>query len=154
MSAPSSPNSGPMHKERKQHLEQRSTRQYRPYSKPYRRSLKPHSLLVQGSGVAIVSSAEGRLESPAPSAPQTIDTEMSSDYYNLGPLSSDIQPALTEVTFRPHSTRYCSFMAVIREGCDEQGVSFRQLTQLIESIGHVGRLMTSRSSRYSNTRSS
>jgi hypothetical protein len=137
---PSSPHNGPMHKKRKHHLEQRSTRQHRLRSTPYRRSLKSHSPLVQGSRVAAVSSAEGRLPSPASSAPQTMDTEMPSNCYNLAPLSSVILPTLTEVTFRPHSTRCCSFTAVVREGCDGQGVSFSQLAQLIESIGHVGEI--------------
>ena len=101
---PSSPNNGPMHKKRKHHLEQRSTRQHRPHCKPYRRSLKSHSPLVQGSRVAAVSSAEGRLPSPAPSAPQTMDTETPLNYSNPGGSFSDFLPTLTEVTFRPHST--------------------------------------------------
>jgi hypothetical protein len=65
---------------------------------------------------------------------------MSSDCCNLGGSSIDILPTLTEVTFRPHSTRCCSFTVVVREGCDGQGVSFSQLAQLIESIGHVGKI--------------
>jgi hypothetical protein len=65
---------------------------------------------------------------------------MSSNYCNHSSLSSDILPTLIEVTFRPHSTRCCSFTAVVREGCNGQGVSFSQLTQLIESIGHVGKI--------------
>jgi hypothetical protein len=65
---------------------------------------------------------------------------MPSDYSNLGGSSSDILPTLTEVTFRPHSQHCCSFTAVIREGCDGRGVSFSQVAQLIESIGHVGKI--------------
>ncbi|KAH0535945.1 hypothetical protein FGG08_007156 [Glutinoglossum americanum] len=84
-------------------------------------------------------SAEGRLPSPAPSALQTMDTEMPSDCSNLGGSSSDILPTLTEVTFRPHSQHYCSFTAVVRDSCDG-GVSFSQLTRLIESIGYVGKI--------------
>ncbi|KAF8847963.1 hypothetical protein BDZ45DRAFT_733262 [Acephala macrosclerotiorum] len=41
---------------------------------------------------------------------------MDTDSSNLGGSSSDILPTLTEVTFRPHSTRCCSFTAVVREG--------------------------------------
>jgi len=87
-----------------------------------------------------VSSAKGRLPSPAPSTPQTINTEIPSDCYNLGRSSPDILPILTEVTFRPHSTHCCSFTAVIRDGRDGRGVSFSQLAQLIESVGHVGKI--------------
>ena len=120
--------------------EQRFTRQQRPRSKPNRRSLKSHSPLVQGSRVAVVSNAEDRLPSPAPSVPQIMDTEMPSDCCNLGPSSSDILPTLTEVKYRPHFTRCCSLTAVVREGCGGQGVSFSQLAQLIESIGHVRKI--------------
>jgi hypothetical protein len=63
---------------------------------------------------------------------------MSSDCCNL--LSRDVLPALTEVTFRPHSLYCCSFTAVIRDGCNGRGVSFGQLARLIESIGHVGKI--------------
>jgi hypothetical protein len=93
----------------------------------------------QASRVTAVSSAEGRLPSPAPSAPQIMDTEMPSDRSNTGGSSSDL-PVLTEVTFRPYSQHCCSFTAVVREGCDGQGVSFSQLTQLIESISHVRKI--------------
>jgi hypothetical protein len=87
-----------------------------------------------------VFSVEGRLPSPAPSAPQTLDTEMPSDCSNLGGSSSDFLPTLTEVTFRPHSQHCCSFTAVVRDGCDGRGVSFSQLARLIVSIGHVGKI--------------
>lgn len=105
---PSSPNNGPMHKKRKHHLEQRSTVvptniDHAPRFIGALSSLTPHWF------------AEGRLPSPAPSAPQTMDTEVSSDCRNLGPSFSDILPTLTEVTFRPCSTRCCSFTAVVRE---------------------------------------
>jgi hypothetical protein len=65
---------------------------------------------------------------------------MSSYCSNLIQSSSDILLTLTEVTFRPHSTHCCSFTAVVNESCDEGGVSFSQLTRLIESIGHVGKI--------------
>jgi hypothetical protein len=67
----------PIHKKRKHRLQQRSTRQHRPHSKPHRRSPKSHSPLDQGSTVAAVSSTEGRLPSPTPSAPHATDTDMS-----------------------------------------------------------------------------
>jgi hypothetical protein len=69
-----------------------------------------------------------------------MDTEMSSDCCNLGRSSSDILPTLTEVTFRPHSTHCYFFTAVVWEGCDGQGASFSQLGQLIESVGHIGKI--------------
>ena len=62
---------------------------------------------------------------------------MPPDYGNLDRSSRAILPTLTEVTFRPHSADYCSFTAVIYT---EQGVSFGQLSRLIASIGHVGKI--------------
>ncbi|KAH7317308.1 hypothetical protein BKA65DRAFT_557512 [Rhexocercosporidium sp. MPI-PUGE-AT-0058] len=136
----SSSSNNPIYKKRKRHLEQRSTPQRRPHAKLRQHSPKSYSPLDHGSRVTAVSSAKGRLPSPAPSTPQTIDTEIPSDCYNLGRSSSDILPTLTEVTFRPHFTCCCSFTAVIRESRDGRGVSFSQLAQLIESIGHVGKI--------------
>lgn len=99
---PSSSCNDPMHKKRKHHLQQRSTRQHRPHSKPHRRSPKSHSPLDQGSTVTAVSRTEGRLPSPAPSAPHATDTDMSPDCCNLDRLSA--LPTLTEVTIRtPHT---------------------------------------------------
>ncbi len=125
----SSSSTNPIYKKRKRHLEQRSTPQRRPYSP-----------LDHGPRVTAVSRAKGRLPLLAPSTPQTIDTEILSDCYNLSRLSSNTLLTLTEVTFRPHSTRCCSFTAVIRDGRDGRGVSFSQLAQLIESVGHVGKI--------------
>jgi hypothetical protein len=136
---PSSSHDGPMQKKRKYHPKQRSTRQHRPHSKLHRHFSKSYSPFYQTSRVTTVSSAEGRLPSPAPSVLQTMDTEMPSDCSNLSGSSSDILPTLTEVTFRPHSQYYCSFTAVVRDSCDG-GVSFSQLTRLIESIGYVGKI--------------
>jgi hypothetical protein len=144
---PSSSCDDPMHKKRKHRLQQRSTRQYRPHSKPHRRSPKSHPPLDQGSTVAAVSSTEGRLPSPAPSAPHATDTGMSPDCCNLDRLSGAALPTLTEVAFHPHSPHCCSFTAVIRDGCTERGVSFSQVVRLIASIGYMGRLTTSPSSR-------
>ena len=107
---------------------------------PHRHSSKLHSPPNQGSRVTAVSSAEDRLPSPAPSAPQPMDTDMASGCCNLGLSSSDILPTLIEVTSRPHSSDCCSFTAVVWEDCDGQGVSFSQLAQLIESIGHFGKI--------------
>ncbi|KAI9863863.1 MAG: hypothetical protein M1813_003515 [Trichoglossum hirsutum] len=136
---PSSSHDGPMQKKRKCHPKQRSTRQHSPHSKLHRHFSKSYSPFYQTSRVTTVSSAEGRLPSPAPSVLQTMDTEMPSDCSNLSGSSSDILPTLTEVTFRPHSQYYCSFTAVVRDSCDG-GVSFSQLTRLIESIGYVGKI--------------
>jgi len=131
---------GLMRKKRKHRLQQRSTRRHRPHSKPYRHSPKSHSLLDQGSIVTAVSSAEGRLSSPTPSALYATDTDMSPDCCNLDRLSEATLPTLTEVTFRPHSPHCCSFTAVVRDGCAERGVSFSQVVRLIVSIGHVGKI--------------
>ncbi len=136
----SSSHDGPMHKKPKPRLYQRSTYQHRLHSKPHRRYPKPHSPHDQGLRVTAVSSAEARLPSLVLSAPQTMDTEMLSNYNNLGGLSSNILPTLTEVTFRPHSLHCCSFTAVIRDSCDGRGVSFSQVARLIESIGYVGKV--------------
>jgi hypothetical protein len=137
---PASSQDGPMPKKPKPRLQQRSTRQRKPHSKPHGRSPKSHSLLDQGSTVAPVSSAEGRLPSPPLSTPYAADTDMSPDCCNLDRLSGAALPTLTEVTFRPHSLHCCSFTAVIRDGCTERGVSFSQVVRFIASIGHVGKI--------------
>jgi hypothetical protein len=137
---PASSQDGPMHKKPKPRLQQRSTGQHRPRSKPHGRFPKSHSPLDQGSTVAAVSSTEGRLLSPAPSAPHAMDTDMSPDCCNLDRSSRAVLPTLTEVTFRPHSPHCCSFIAVIRDGSAERGVSFNQVARLIASIGHVGKI--------------
>jgi hypothetical protein len=108
---PSLHNNGPMQKKRKHYLEQKSTRQHRPHSKLHRHYPKSHSPLNQGSRVTVRSNREGQLPSPAPSAPQTMNTKMLSDYSNLSRSSSDL-PTLTEVTFRLYSQHCCSFTAV------------------------------------------
>lgn len=136
----SSSSNNPIYKKRKRHLEQRSNPQRRPHAKLRQHSPKSYSPLDHGSRVTAVSSARDRLPSPAPLTPQTIDTEIPSDSDNLGRSSSNILPTLTEVTFRPHSTRCCSFIAVVRDSRDGRGISFSQLAQLIESVGHVGRI--------------
>jgi hypothetical protein len=132
---PSSSQDGPMHKMPKPRLQQRSTGQYRPRSKPHKRSPKSHPQPDQTSRVAAVPSPQARS-----SAPHATDTDMSPDYYNLDPSSRAALPTLTEVTFRPHSPHCCSFTAVIRDGGAKRGVSFGQLAQLIASIGHVGKI--------------
>jgi hypothetical protein len=72
-----------------------------------------------------------------------MDIETPRDCSNLstrGRSSDDLLPTLTEVTFRPYSQHCCSFTAVVQDSCDERGVSFSQLAQLIKSIGHVGKI--------------
>jgi hypothetical protein len=59
------------------------------------------------------------------------------DYGNLDQSSRAVLPTLAEATFRLYSVDYCSFIAVIYA---EQGVSFGQLSRLIASIGHVGKI--------------
>jgi hypothetical protein len=71
-----------------------------------------------------VSSAKGRLPSLVPLTPQTIDIEILSNYDNLSRSSSDFLLTLTEVTFRLHSTRCYSFIAVVRDSRDGLGISF------------------------------
>jgi hypothetical protein len=122
-----------MHKKPKPHLQQRSTGQHRPRSKPHGRSPKSHSPPDQASRVAVVPSPQAR-----PSAPHVTNTDMSPGCYNLDRSSGAALPTLTEVTFRPHSLHCCSFTAVIRDGCAERGVSLSQVIRLIVSIGHVG----------------
>jgi hypothetical protein len=130
---PSSSQDGLTHKKSKHLLPQRSTGQHRPHSKLHARSLKSHSPLDQASRIAALPSPQAR-----PSAPNTTDTDMPPDYGNLDRSSRAVLPTLDKVTFRPHSPHCCSFTAVIRDGCDERGVSLSQLGRLIASIGHVG----------------
>jgi len=119
---------GPIHKKPKPkpkpRLQQRSTCQHRPRSKPHGRAPKSHSPLDLASRIATVPSPQAR-----PSAPHATDTDMSPDCCNLDRSSGAALPTLTEVTFRPHS-HYCSFTAVIRDGCAERGVSFSQVVRL------------------------
>ena len=137
---PSSSHGGPTRKKCRRPLQQSSSRQRRPLSEPHRQYLKSRSPLNDRySKVATSSSAKGRLPSPAPSMPQSIDTTMSLDDSYLGP-SSRATPTLTEITFRPHSAHYSSLTATIRDGCDGRGVSLAQLARLIANTGHVGKI--------------
>jgi hypothetical protein len=131
----SSSHDGPMHKKPKTRLQQRSTSQYKPRSKPYWRSLKSHSPLDQISRIAEDPSPQAR-----PSPPHATNTDMSPDYGSLHRSSRAALPTMAEVTFRPHSPHCCSFSAVIRHGCAERGVSFSELSRLIASIGYVGKI--------------
>merc|ERR1712093_696305 len=115
-------------------------RQRRPLSKTHRQYLKSHSPLNQRSRVATSSSAKGRLPSPAPSMPQSIDTKMLLDDSSLSPSPRATSPTLTEITFRRHSAHCYSFTATIWDGCDGRGVSLAQLARLIASTGHVGKI--------------
>merc|ERR1711900_44402 len=117
-----------------------SSRQRRPLSEPRRQYLKSHSSRDQCSRLPTSSSAKGRLPSPAPSMPQSIDTKMSLGDSNLSPSSRATSPTLTEITFRPHSAHCYSFTATIWDGCDGRGVSLAQLARLIASTGHVGKI--------------
>jgi len=109
---PSSSDDGLTPKKSKHH-QQRSARKRRPHSKSYRPCPKSHSPLDQGSRVAVVPNLGGRLPSPAPSTPQVMDIEMSSDYCNLGVSSRDILLTLVKVTFCLYSPHCYSFIAVI-----------------------------------------
>jgi len=80
------------------------------------------------------------LPSPAPFALYATNTDISPDYYNLNRSFRGVLPTLTEITFRPLSPHYCSFTTVIRDSCNEQGVSFSQVARLIESIGYMGKI--------------
>jgi hypothetical protein len=65
---------------------------------------------------------------------------MPSNCYNFGRSFRGVLPTLVEVTFRPHSPHYCSFTAVVRDSCDGRGVSFSQLTRLVENMGYIGKI--------------
>jgi hypothetical protein len=134
---PSSSHGGPARKKRRLPLHQSPPRQRRPLSEPHRQYPKLHSPLNQRSRLATSSSAEGRLPLPAPSMPQSIDAKIPLDDSSLGRSSKATPPTLTEITFRLHSADYCSFTAIIYA---EQGVSFGQLSRLIASIGHAGKI--------------
>jgi hypothetical protein len=137
---PSSSHDGPARKKRRRPLQQSPPRQRRRLSKPHRQYPKSHSPLNQRSRVATSLSADGRLPSPAPSMPQSIDTTMPLNDSSLGRSSRATLPTLTEITFRPHSAHCYSFMAVVRDGCDGRGVSLAQVVRLIASTGHVGKI--------------
>lgn len=85
------------------------------------------------------SNAEGRFPSPAPSAPQAIDTDMSSDCSDLSGSSRNLLPTLIEATFRPQALHCYSFTALIQNNYNER-VSFAQLARLIQSTDNVERI--------------
>lgn len=126
---------GPLPKKRKHRLRQPISRR-RPPSKPYRHVPNSHSPPDQDLRNAKGFSREDRLTSPTPSAPQTVDIGTPPNCSNPGGSSTNILPKLAEITFRPYSHHYYSFIAVIREGHKGRGVSFSQVAQLIESVGH------------------
>jgi hypothetical protein len=72
--------------------------------------------------------------------PQSINAKMPLDDSSFDHSSKATLPTPTEITFRPHSTHCCSFIAIIQDGCDARGVSFGQLARLIASTGHVGKI--------------
>ncbi|KAH6694352.1 hypothetical protein BKA61DRAFT_711903 [Leptodontidium sp. MPI-SDFR-AT-0119] len=137
---PSSSHGGPARKKRRRPLQESPPRQRRPLSEPHRQYPKSHSPLDQCSRVATTSSATGRLPSPAPSMPQSINIMMRLGDSSLGRPSRATTPTLTEITFRPHSAHCYSFTAMIRDGCDGRGVSLAQLARLIANTGHVGKI--------------
>ena len=71
-----------------------------------------------------------RLPSPVPPIAHTADTETSSSRRDLDQPIKGGLPAL--------SPRSCTFTAVVRDGCDGNGVSLAQLAQLKKGIGYVG----------------
>lgn len=131
---------GQKHKKRKYHLQQKSACRPKPCSKSYRRTPKSDSVLDQVSRVAMGFSTDGRLPSPAPSVPQDIYSEVLSDRSDLDTSPQNVLPTLVEITFRLHSLQCYSFTAIIRDSCHRRGVSFGQVSQLIGSTGHVGRI--------------
>lgn len=114
----SSSHDGPTRKKHRCPLQESSSCQCRPLFKPHCQYLKSHSPLDQCSRVAMSSSAKGRLPSPAPSIPQSIDTKMSLGDSNLSPSSRATPLTLTDIMFRPHSAHCYSFTATIRDGCN------------------------------------
>ena len=67
-------------KKRQHHLRQRSDQHYRPHSESFKHRPKSHSFLDQRSRVTAVLSPKYRLPSPTSSAPQVLDTEVTSEY--------------------------------------------------------------------------
>ena len=104
-----------MQRQRKHHLQQRSSRECRACSNSRRHSPESQSVLDRAPRATPAPGADGRLPSPAPSAVRTMDIEMSSDCCNINGSSKDILPTLVEITFRPYYPHCCS---VIRDGCD------------------------------------
>ncbi|KAI9784451.1 MAG: hypothetical protein M1839_002107 [Geoglossum umbratile] len=80
----------------------------------------------------------GGLPSTSPSTLRVMDAEVPSDRCNIGRWSRAVLPTLVEITFRPHSTLYCSFTAVVRDSGDGRGISSAQFARLVEDIGHIG----------------
>jgi hypothetical protein len=72
--------------------------------------------------------------------PQALDIELSFDLCAVGGSSTNIQPMLTEITFRPHSLHECSFTAVIRADHSRPEFSFGHVAKLIENIGYVRKI--------------
>jgi hypothetical protein len=134
---PSSSYDGLMHKKRKHHPRQRFLANVGHTLGLMGSARSRTPLLVRVRESPRVSNPEGRLPLPAPSALQTMDTEMPSGCYNLDRSSCGILPTLIEVTFRLHYPQCYSFTAVIRDSCDGRGVSF---SRLVKSIGHVGKI--------------
>ncbi|KUJ16852.1 uncharacterized protein LY89DRAFT_669299 [Mollisia scopiformis] len=132
---------GPTRKKCRRGLQYKLLTQRRLLSEAYRLYPGSQSPLDQRSRVVATSSrVKGRFLSPTPSIPQSINTKMSLGDPNLSPSLRATLPTLTEITFRPHSTRYYSFTATIWDGCGGQGVSLAQLARLIASTGHVGKI--------------
>ncbi|KAH8587346.1 hypothetical protein B0O99DRAFT_694618 [Bisporella sp. PMI_857] len=122
-------------KRRKHHLRQRFIHKEKVHVKSHRHSPKSRYPLHRRSRVVAASSPKGQLPSPAPSLFTATDAELA---YSRRGSPGAVLPTLTDITFRPHSLHCWSFTALVQDSCDNQGVSFRHLTQLIESIGHVG----------------
>ncbi|KAH8595134.1 hypothetical protein B0O99DRAFT_686985 [Bisporella sp. PMI_857] len=124
-------------KRRKHHFRQRSIHKEKVHVKSHRHSPKSRHPLHRRSRVVAASSPKGQLPSSAPSVITATDAELA---YSRRGSPGAVLPTLTGITFRPHSLHCWSFTALVQDGCDNQRVSFRHLTQLIESIGHVGEI--------------
>jgi hypothetical protein len=72
--------------------------------------------------------------------PESIDTTIPLNDSSFDYSSRATLPALTEITFRPHSAHCYSFTATIRDGSGGRGVSFGQVIGLIASTGYVGKI--------------
>jgi hypothetical protein len=71
-----------------------------------------------------MSNTKGRLLLLVFLIPQTIDIKILSNYDNLSRLSNNILPILIKVIFCLYSTCYCSFITVVQDGRDGQGIFF------------------------------
>jgi hypothetical protein len=77
---------------------------------------------------------------PSLSISYAADTDIFPDCCNFDRLSGIALLTLIKITFCPHSSHYCFFIVMIRNGCAEREVSFNQIIRFIASIGHMEKI--------------